>query len=170
LRPRFGGCDGGRPAPLAAAATRVRVSAFWAAFRASGAASRPELSLPLYGSVIFTCSFLRLRSPMRSVAGGPGDDVVAGRVLFRCRFAPIRKAVSVHVPWLGGMASLSGRGLSGDCEFWTMAARCDSTIRRLQTISGDDSAPSLRNALETAITFSRIETALTSLRAPTEPS
>ncbi|SRR6266702_7680802 len=107
---------------------------------------------------------------MCSVTGGPGDDVVAGRVLFHCHFAPIREVVSVHVPWLGGMVSLSGRGLSEDYEFWTMAARCDSTIQRLQTISGDNSAPSFRNALEMAITFSKIETALASLHAPTKPS
>ncbi len=96
LRPHFGGCERGRP-PLAAA-VQVHTSAFWAAVRASGAASRPELSPPLYGSVIFTCGFLRLRPLMHSVAGGSGDNAMVGRGLLHCRFAPIHSAVSVHVP------------------------------------------------------------------------
>src|SRR6266702_6769298 len=97
LQPRFGGCEGGWSALLAAAAVRVRASAFCAAVCASGRASRPELSPPLYGSVILTRGFLRLRPPMRSVAGGSGEDVVAGRLLW-CRFAPIRSVVSDQVP------------------------------------------------------------------------
>ena len=97
---------------------------------------------------------------MCSVAGGSGDDVVAGQGLLCCCFVPICSAVSAHVPWLGGIASLSGRGLSEECEVWTMVVRCDSTIRRLQTVSGDNGALSLSNALEMVITFSKIEVAL----------
>ena len=65
----------------------------------------------------------------------------------------------------------SSRGSSEGCEFRTTAVRCDSTIWRLLTVAGDDGAPSSRNALETAITFSTMEAALLpSLRAPGEPS
>src|SRR6266702_366400 len=97
LQPRFGGCEGGWSALLAAAVAQVCASAFCAAVCASGRASQPELSLPLYGSIILTRGFLRLRPPMCSVAGGSGEDMVAGHLLW-CRFAPIRLAVLDQVP------------------------------------------------------------------------
>ena len=66
---------------------------------------------------------------------------------------------------------MSGRGSAEDCEFRTMAVRCDSTNWRLLTVAGDDGTPSSRNALETAITFSTIDVALLpSLCAPNETS
>ena len=174
LRPRFGGCERGRSVPLAAAAVRARASAFLAAVCASGAASRPELSPPLYGSVIFTRACLRLRLPMRAVAGGSGDDVVLDRGLFCRRVAPIRLAVLVHMlaRSLGGIASFSGSGLPEERELRTMAVRCASTTRRLWTVPTDDETPSFRNSWETVITFSRIEAvvALASLCAAGEPS
>src|SRR6266702_427304 len=58
LRPQFGGCEGGWSALLAAAAVQVHASAFCAVGCASGRASWPELSPPLYGSIILTHGFL----------------------------------------------------------------------------------------------------------------
>ncbi len=78
LWPCFEGCVRGGAMPLAVAATRVCASVFWAAVCMSGAVCQLELSPPLYGSNSFTCSFLQLRSPMRSVARGSRDDVVEG--------------------------------------------------------------------------------------------
>ena len=97
LQPRFGGCEGGWSALLAAAVVQMHASAFYAVVCASSRVSQPELSLPLYGSVILTCGFLQLRPPMHSVAGGSEDNVVAGRLLW-CHFVPIRSAVSDQVP------------------------------------------------------------------------
>ena len=62
--PAVGGKGAGIAGPavggrvMAAAAARARVSAFWAALRASGAAARLELTPPLYGSVYLTCACL----------------------------------------------------------------------------------------------------------------
>ena len=106
---------------------------------------------------------------MHSVTGGSGEDVLAGHLLW-CRFVPIHLVVLDQVPWLGGIASLSGRGPSEEHAFWMMVVRCDSTIWRLWIVSREDSALSLRSALKMAITFFKIEAALASLRTPTEPS
>ncbi len=83
--------------PLAATAAHARASAFWAVVCVPGAAFWPELSPPLYGSVIFTHGRLQLRSPIRALAGGSGDDVGLGWGHFHHRIAPICAAVSVHV-------------------------------------------------------------------------
>ena len=66
---------GGRA--MAAAAARARVSAFWAALRVSGAAARPELTPPLYGSVNLMRARLRLRFLICAVAGGSGASVLS---------------------------------------------------------------------------------------------
>src|SRR6266702_2928863 len=97
LQPQFRGCEGGWSALLAAAVAQVHASVFCAAVYASGRASQPELSLPLYGSIILTCSFLQSRPPMHSVAGGSEEDVVVGHLLW-CHFAPIHSVVSDQVP------------------------------------------------------------------------
>ena len=56
---------------------RTRVSAFWAALCASGAAARPELMPSLYGSVNLMCARLQLRFPICAVAGGSGASVLS---------------------------------------------------------------------------------------------
>jgi hypothetical protein len=86
------------PALLTAAAARARVSALLAALCASGFAARPELTPPLYGSVNFTRACLRLRMPIRCVAGGSGCVSLLARARF---FFPLvalmRFAVSAYM-------------------------------------------------------------------------
>ena len=83
---------------MAAVAARVRASVFCAALRASGRAFRPDLTPPLYRSVNLTCGCLQLMLPIRATAWASGGSGSARRGHFRRRVAPIRLAVSLHVP------------------------------------------------------------------------
>jgi hypothetical protein len=65
------------------------------------------------------------------------------------------------LPWFSRMFSSSERGLSEgfseDGEQCAMEVTCDTTIWRLQTVSGDNSSLLLNSALEMAIAFSRMD-------------
>ena len=88
----FRNCEG--PALLAAA--RAHVSVFRLTLCASGAAAWLELMPPLYGSINLTRACLRLRLPIRAVAGGL-DSSVLSRACFRPCIAPICFAVLAYM-------------------------------------------------------------------------